>query len=138
MADSLGSDFYCIDDLDPNLSVVEERDCLAQASVRRISTPKYGLFYDGDYGYDVRQELGKPQGQPNRLSASRIETQVLMDERVNNSAAEVEFVSVADSPDESDDSLNITISITDDDGPFELVTTIGSDGVTLELLQDNT
>lgn len=137
MAD-LGSDFYCVDDLDPNLSTVSGRTGLAQAAVRRISTPPFGLHYDGNYGYDVRNELGKPQGQPNRLSAHRIEAEVLKDERVSNAAAEVEFVAIADSPDENNDRLDITVSLTDDDGPFELVATIGSDGVTVELLEDNT
>jgi hypothetical protein len=131
----LGTDFYCIDDLDANLSVVDGRVGLAQAAIRRISTPKFGLHYDGDYGYDVRDELGKPQGQHGRLSAHRIEIEVLKDERVNDAKAEVEFVAVADSADQQNDALTIDVKIADDDGPFELVAIVGSDGITMELLE---
>jgi len=138
MAADLGSDFACIDDLDANLSVVEGRVGLAHAAVRRISTPQFGLHYDGNYGYDVRDELGKPQGQPNRLAAHRIESEVLKDERVADVGAKVEFVAVADSPDRANDELDITISLTDDDGPFELTAALSATGITVELLQDAT
>jgi len=133
----LGSDFYCIDDLDPNLSVVEDRVCLAHAAVRHVSTPSFGLFYDGNYGYDIREELGKPQGPANRISAHRIETEILKDERVNNVAATVEFVDVATAPDEANDELTMDIWLQDDDGPFELVAAVSDDGITVEILQDN-
>ena len=136
MTDLLGTDFYCIDDLDANLTLVSERVCLAHAVVRRVSTPSFGLHYDGNYGYDIREELGKPQGSPNRLAAHRIEAEALKDERVSNAAATVTYVAVADAPDKQNDELTVDIWLEDDGGPFELVAAVSSDGITVELLGD--
>jgi hypothetical protein len=131
--EDLGEDFACVTDLDANLSVVEGRTGLAQAVARRLGTPQLGLWYDPHYGYDIRSELGKPFGQ--RITAQRIEIESLKDERVNDALASVETIEVATSADEQSGDMNIDITITDDEGPFELTLEI-ADGVTALLLEE--
>ena len=132
---TLGTDFAGIDDIDADLSVTDGRIGLAQAIATRLGTPRFGLYYDGNYGYDLRSEIGKPQGAANRVTAHRIETETLKDERISDASASVEYVQVADAPDQSNDTLTITLSITDDDGPFELVLSV--DDVSVSLLEVN-
>ena len=133
IAAALGTDFACVDDLDANLSLVDGRLGLAQASARRISTPRLGLHYDPNYGFDIRNELGRPFGQ--RIASQNIEQEILKDERVNDVVASVETVIVATSADEVSGDMRINISLTDDEGPFELTLEV-ADGVTAVLLEE--
>lgn len=51
-------DISCVDDLDPALTLVTDRRVLiAQRIARRLGTPRGGLIYDEDYGYDLRGKL---------------------------------------------------------------------------------
>lgn len=124
-----GSDLYCIDDIDPALSVVSGNDCLGQALARRISTPRLGLFYDADYGIDARRYLGRAVN-PN-VTSSAVENECMKDERLEDITVGVEF----DSDGEPPDNLSITLQCTNDEGPFELTVLIGD--LTVELLQEN-
>ena len=54
----VGLDFNCVDDIDPGLSLVyDERTLLLQAIARRLITPRGSLFYNTDYGFDLRGYL---------------------------------------------------------------------------------
>ena len=123
-----GSDFYCVDDIDPALSVVSGNDCLGQALVRRISTPRLGLFYDADYGIDARRYLGRAVN-PN-VTSQAIESECMKDERLADITAGVSF----DSDDEPRDNLSITLQCAADDGPFDLTVLI--DNLSVSLLDE--
>jgi hypothetical protein len=109
-----GSDFYCIDDIDPALTVVSGNDCLGQALVRRIGTPRLMLFYDPDYGIDARRYLGRPAN-PN-VTSQAVANECLKDERVEDLTAGV---------------MTITLHVDGDDGPFALTVLIDDLSTTL-------
>lgn len=122
----LGSDFSCVEDLDPNLTPVEGRLGLAQACARRLITPTGGLFYAGDYGDDIRRFLNSiTNSTPLRIAATA-EGECEKDERVNRADASVEI---------SGDRLNLEVRLTDDSGPFTF--TLSVDDLTAELLLEN-
>ncbi len=126
MAD-LGSDFHAIEDLNANLTVVTERTCLAQALVRRIISPRGSLFYDEDYGTDVRQFLNAP---PRPASvAQAVESECLKDERVVDVTATVEYL-------EANTTLQIKL-IVEDETEEEFALTVLVDELTVELLEEN-
>ena len=124
---ALGVDFSCIDDIDASLSLVDGRTCLGQAVARRITTPRGGLFYDSDYGIDIRDFI-KQTGFSETQAARIIESEILKDERVNNVVANVTFNQLAEE-------VSIIITVTDEQGPFVLTVTV--DNLTVELLQSD-
>lgn len=64
---------------------------VVQAVARRLQTPRGGLWYDPDYGTDLRQYLN---GARSRFRVSRdVENEALKDERVLAASASVTFAS---------------------------------------------
>lgn len=106
-----GIDLAGVDDLSPGLTVVSGRLGLIQAIARRLITPRGGLFYDPDYGYDVRQFLSGDVRSTSEI-ASGVSAEAEKDERVAQASASVSFVG---------NTLMISLSITDGAGPFPLV-----------------
>lgn len=48
-------DISCVSDLDPALTLIsDQRTLVAQRIARRLGTPRGGLVYDEDYGFDLR------------------------------------------------------------------------------------
>lgn len=90
MAD-FGRDLSGVRDLDYSLSEVgtNTRLGVAQAIARRLMTPF--LFYDEDYGYDLRQFLNASIDDPGSIEAG-IENEALKDERVVAATAQVRFI----------------------------------------------
>lgn len=92
---TFGSDFAGVDDLDANWSFLEnspttpnvESLALAQAIARRLTTPRGGLFYDPNYGTDLRDFIGSSITVPTAISL--IETECLKDERVETAKATI-------------------------------------------------
>ncbi len=128
MAD-LGIDISCTDDLDPAFTQVSGTFALAQALSRRLITPRGGLFYDPEYGLDLRAYLNAGitdgDGFAYRLAA-QIEGECLKDERVGSVDAQVTFSSVTEK-------LTVSLSGVASDGPFRLVLSISD--VTVEILR---
>lgn len=122
-----GTDISCIDDLDPMFSLVEGNTTLAQAILRRLSTPRGGLLDDASYGYDVRSLLCD-ESTPQRLAAAKmaIESEVEKDERVLSCDADLDFNFALET-------LTIRLAATTRTGPFRLV--LGVDKVNVELLE---
>ena len=134
MADDLGSDFHCVDDVDENLSVVTGRTCLGEACARRLGTQKLGLWYDRDYGYDVRDFMKRPVS--TATISRKANNECAKDERVEDVASDATFVPWGDAEtDETPESLTIQIRLTDDAGPFEF--TVAVDLLTTSLLWDD-
>ncbi len=121
---ALGVDFACIDDIDADLSLVDGKTGLGQACARRITTPRGGLFYDADYGIDVRDFL-KQSGFSETQAARIIESEILKDERVDNAVAVVNLNQI-------DETVTIDIALESEFGPFALTVTVGN--LTVELL----
>lgn len=116
-----GSDISCTDDLSSNLEVVTGTAVILEALVRRLRTPRGGLFYDLEYGTDVRQYVNSST--PLFRVAQAVEAECLKDERVEAATATVTRES---------DRLMIEVAIDTADEPFVL--TIGVDALTSDLI----
>jgi phage baseplate assembly protein W len=91
-ADPLGVDISCYPDLDAGFSLVSGRTALGQALARRLETPRGGLFYDSDYGTDIREmvnDVATSAGAQQRQQ--QIEAECLKDERVGTATATVTY-----------------------------------------------
>lgn len=121
MAD-FGIDLAGVDDLSPGLPIVSGRLGLLQAIARRLITPRGSLFYDHDYGYDVRQFLSGDVRSTAEI-ASNVAAEAEKDERVEQASAKVTLV---------DRRLVVNLAILDGAGPFSFVLNISQ--VTVELL----
>ena len=125
MATDFGQDVSLFPDLDGSGALVYGFTCLAQALLRRLTTPRGGLFYDPGYGTDIRGFLGESLGS-NATGAIQqaIESEVTQDERVLNATATVTFIPAANT-------LIAHLTVQTGDGPFSLVIAITSLTVTL-------
>lgn len=122
-----GTDLSGASDLDITMREVEGREGLAQAIARRLQTPRGGgLFYDFDYGYDVRQFVSGST-LPEGTIEAQIENEILKEERVADVQVDVRFFT-------DTKRLKIFVAIIDGDGPFDFVLDVGE--VTVELLTE--
>jgi len=127
MADSLGSDFSCVTDLDVNLAVVSGRTALAQALCRRLMTRRAGLWYAPNYGTDLRQFLNTAPVQTSIVEQAA-ENECLKDERVEDISATAEHL-------EARQTIQLKLRITEAGGTFDLTVLVSA--LTVELLQEN-
>lgn len=125
-AADLGIDVQVTTDLAPVWGIASGKLNLACAIVRRLTTPRGGLFYDPDYGLDVRSYLnaGFTQAGVEALRAS-IVAEVEKDPRVDSCGAEMVFNFATGR-------MSITLTVLTADGPFDLV--LAATNVTVELL----
>lgn len=77
-------------DIDAALTVVSGWRNLGNALARRLTTPYGSLFYDPDYGYDLRALLNAAVRDTGRIAA-RIVKEMLKDKRVARATADVRF-----------------------------------------------
>lgn len=124
MATEFGLDIGGILDISATFKVVRGREALAHALGRRLTTPRGGLFYDLNYGHDVRQYLNAPLPQAGVIEA-QVSAECLKDERVQDVEVDVERVGEA---------VSLKLRITDEQGPFRL--TVSVTKVTAQLLLD--
>lgn len=84
----LGTDLYCISDLDPAGRTVSGPEALAQALARRLQTPRGALAAigdDPDYGLDLRDYVGEDVGAGIEAEVgSAVRAECLKDERVRD------------------------------------------------------
>lgn len=115
-ADVSFADVSTYPDLDPTLSLRTGRDMLTEAIIRRLSTPQGGLFYDLDYGTDVRSLLNERiQDRDLRIIEGRVEAEAKKDERIMEADAEVAMEGAK---------LTIRLKLLDAAGPFVLSLTV--------------
>lgn len=121
-----GSDFSLLTDLNPSMPFLEgetnEKQAFLQALVRRLQTSRGGLFYDDDYGLDLRAFLNSNVS-PGQI-AFQVEDELRKDGRVEDPDAEATL--------QEDGTILLTIQITAADEPFEL--TVSVTDVSVELL----
>ena len=116
-----GSDISCVSDLDPNLTVVSGPLGVIQAVVRRLQTPRGFLWYDKNYGTDLRAFLN---GKPSKFRiAQAIESEALKEERVQRADATVTITT---------DAITVELALTLAEGTFDL--TISVTALTVELI----
>ena len=117
-----------MDGLDPAFRVVTGSLATAQALARRLGTPRGGLFYDGEYGFDLRRfaNLDFDAGVAFRV-ASGVEAECRKDERCADASATVTF-------DPATETMTIRVSCIGRDGVrFRL--TLAVDDVTVTILE---
>ncbi len=96
---------------------------MAQALARRFQTPRGYLFYDPEYGYDLRQYLKGPIPLLSVING-QVENEAYKDERVDDVKVESSF---------DGDGLEVNIAGFGSEGPFDL--TLNITEVTVELLR---
>lgn len=113
--DNLGTDINLVSDLAPVWGLATQGTNLANAILRRLTTPRGGLFYDLNYGYDVMALLNSAMG-PTELSAARgaITSEARKDPRVLSATVDLSFT-------RSTKTLSISIGLITAEGPFDLV-----------------
>jgi len=84
----LGSDFSCFPDMSPTRKVVSGERCLAEHLASRLETPRGGLFYDPDYGTDLRAYVNRSGVTKYQLTQD-IQTECQKDERVDSVTVDV-------------------------------------------------
>jgi hypothetical protein len=108
----LGSDLAGVTSLDYALTTATGRLALAQAILRRLTTPLGGLVGTPTYGYDVLALIGSTV--PEQVIEESVLEQVLFEEEVEDASCAAARI---------DSSLNLQINVIDSDGPFELTLT---------------
>ena len=124
----LGTDGAWFDgDLDARLGLVDGLTLLGQDLAARLQTPREGLWYDPDYGYDLRQWVNADY-EPSDVFViqSEVERECLKDERVEGCRATIEA-------DDIKHTLSVTLNVTVADGPtYDLVLAVSD--VTVDVL----
>jgi hypothetical protein len=126
--DNFGVDVstFVADDLDPYFRPLTGPRAVAEAVVRRWTTPTGGLFFDPSFGVDVREHLSRattPGG--SYTLSSQLAAQAEEDERVQSATVTVAF-------DVQTRQLRVRAEIRTAQGPFTLVVSV--DHLTVELL----
>jgi hypothetical protein len=114
-------------DLDPYFRPLAGPRAVAEAVVRRWTTPTGGLFFDPSFGIDVREHLSRattPSG--TYTLASQLAAQAEEDERVQSALVEVSF-------EVQTRRLRVRAEIRTARGPFTLVLSV--DQLSVELLE---
>lgn len=123
----LGVDIGSLPDLDAGFALVSGYRALGEALVRRYETPRGALFYDDDYGYDLRGRLNDSLTATDVASiGSEMAAEAEKEERVLSATWDCEFNAQTGQ-------LSATGTIETATGPFTLVLT--ADKLTLQLLQ---
>ena len=121
-----GLDIAGVYDFDKSLTTVTGQRAVAEAVARRLITPRGGLFYDPNYGYDVRLLLNNSMLQSDVYAVTAaIEAECEKDERVYD--AQVSIKTTA-----SLETLLISIKLQTSAGPFLL--TLSVSNVTVDIL----
>jgi hypothetical protein len=88
---SLGSDFSGVDDIDSALTFLEgeeaEQVAFAEAIARHFETPSEGLWYDKNYGLDIRTFLVDQM--PSQVVEGLIQAEAKKDERCTSCSATI-------------------------------------------------
>src|SRR5690606_14694811 len=100
---------------------VSGREALAQAVARRLTAERGSLFYDPNYGTDVRLSLNDSATSASlfRLRTA-IEAEAMKDERVERARVTV-------AAEDNGRAITVQLSLVDSDGPFQLVLEVTPD-----------
>jgi phage baseplate assembly protein W len=122
---NLGSCWSCLTDLTMPATMATGFRCVAEAIVRRWSTPRGGLVDDPNYGTDVTDLINDDLDKAAIAQmAHALRAEAEKDERVLSCETTVTLLG---------DSLIVTGKVATASGPFQLVVSVNS--VTVSLLQ---
>lgn len=110
-----GTDFSFLSQLDPNFGLVSGVANLGQALAHRLETPRGGLFYDANYGTDIRDRLNDNMGAGivAQIGADA-QAECSKDERVLSCTANAQF-------NNQTDELTLNVAVQTSSGPFLFV-----------------
>lgn len=111
-----GTDIGALDDIDASLTVVDDATAFAQALVRRITTPRGGLFYDPAYGYDVGAAVNSATD-PAIIEANAV-AELLQDERVDDADVTLTVTDPEDQSLTGGKTWTLEVQVTTSEGPF--------------------
>ena len=120
MATDYGVDVDCVTDIDKGFALVTGFKAVAQALARRLQTPRGGLFYDLDYGTDVRDlvEEGLTAREIAEWQAA-IAQECEKDERVEHADATIALDAAAST-------ATIKVRVETSAGPFQFVLAVSA------------
>lgn len=131
MAD-LGTDLDFESDLDPTFTLVSGRTAYAQAILHRFAADRGSITTvsgDASYGFDLLMLLNSDYDGPAiPYWRAQIVQQCLLDERTLRADC-----SIVETP--AEDKLVITLSLTDSEGPFQLVLEVDKVAQNIKILQ---
>lgn len=123
-----GFDVKTYPDLSPRLEKIGGRSVLIESLYRRLSTPRGSLWWDDEYGLDLRGLLGAGI-KINRLSdraLRRVEVEIVnqlsKDERILRSVARVRYEALTRA-------FTVYVDAVDSSGPFRLVFRLDSTNI---------
>lgn len=127
LTQGLGADIECLTTIGPRFKLVSGTRNVSLAIARRLRTPNGSLFYDRDYGFDLRQ-FCNADITADTMNAIRtgVEAEALKDERVQEARATITWV-----PDS--ETIRLELRGTTRLGPFRLV--MGISAVSVETLR---
>ncbi len=128
-----GTDLSCTNDITETLDEVDENSPLgiAQAAIRRLTTPRGGLADDPDYGLDVRGYANRATPATElRVLAGQIRNELGKDDRIADAKVTVSFagnselrIAILITPeDPALTDFSFTISVTDGNALLETIT----------------
>lgn len=121
-----GTDISALPQL--NFSLKTAYANLAEAIGRRLITPRGGLFYDPDYGFDLRRYLNETWTESTELEVETLlVAELRKDPRIFDAVATIDASNIL-----ATRRLSITIEAETDFGPFSLVLDVSA--VTVEVL----
>lgn len=127
MSTDYGTDISDFPDIDPMMPEFAGRLILLESMYRRLTTPRGSVFYDLNYGYNIRELLGESFGPGDlELIQAEISRECLKDERIVSAQAKCKYKATTGQ-------LLIALTLQDGDGPFALVLSV--DKVTVEVLR---
>lgn len=127
--EGFGSDLSCVEDLTPDMAELASADVLvvAQAALRRLTTPRGALLDDPDYGLDVQAYVHKAMTPAElRAMAGQIRLELLKDDRIEDAQVTV-------TPDGAS-RFSISIRGVTATGPFELTGKLGAEGLIADIV----
>ena len=117
MSTDYGTDFDCEEDLLTTLGVVSGRIKIAKAILRRLITPKGGLYGYPDYGFRIADYLNDDVSKSDLgWIASQIKEQCLREEAVNGVEVVLSLMPTG--------VLVVRVMLDLADGPFEFVLSV--------------
>lgn len=124
--DDFGTDISNITDISKDFALASSLDNLGKALLRRLSTPRGGLFYDDEYGLDIRSYLSAGMNQPELLAfTAAVGGECLKDDRIKDCTVDASYR-------QADFTLTLRLLCETEFGPYRLVLAVSA--VTIEIL----
>jgi hypothetical protein len=124
METDFGDDVVGVLDVDADFTIASPARALGEAALRRLTTDRGGLFYDPEYGYNLRARVNETLDERSAFeTAAGVRAELERDERVLSADVSVTRV---------DEGLDVRALIDTLDGPFRLV--LHATEVTVNLL----